>query len=366
MRTVVNNSSSFFCKTSFLKRQSRRWSAHKATWLQDGDQYLPCNEDIACREYVKKGRFDTGGVFVWRHHSMTRSIQRFWLNPRTKMAQIEADASVGLLNLMKHKISKEAAEHTKNKSENMEETSGHEAQSEAEAKEDEKDETVTRLVTSFSQFFNEEWEAFKTERATRWSEKKTENIELDFKGLRQEWKYDRGNREHWINQAQKQKETDTCCPLFYSILVGIVFVVIPNGAILLDMLAASDYLGGQWYLKRWNDLNLTAIVSCIDPLETPVGAQCCRVNSGKTLECFEKDPLWGTLTLIFLFIPGVFWSLGIFIQFASYLRTKNPEKFNQKRILFFFFLPAAALCTISFPLQLMIVSIIATFNTQVS
>ena len=48
------------------------------------------------------------------------------------MAQIEADASVGLLNLMKHKISKEAADHTKNKSENMEETSGHEAQSEAE------------------------------------------------------------------------------------------------------------------------------------------------------------------------------------------------------------------------------------------
>merc|ERR1712055_326775 len=87
---------------------------------------------------------------------------------------------------------------------------------------------------------------------------------------------------------------------------------------------------------------------------------------GDQVECFEKDPLWGSLTLLFLFIPGVFWSLGIFIQFASYLRKKNPEKFDQKRVLFFFFVPAALLSTISFPLQLMIVSVIATFNTQVS
>ena len=232
-------------------------------------------------------------------------------------------------------------------------------------KEDEKDETVTRLVTSFSQFFNEEWEAFKTERATRWSEKKTENIELDFKGLRQEWKYDRGNREHWINQAQKQKETDTCCPLFYSILVGIVFVVIPNGAILLDMLAASDYLGGQWYLKREHEVAPRANHSCLVPPPTLTEEECCRQLAGQSLECFERDPLWGTLTLFFLFIPGVFWSLGIFIQFASYLRKKDPEKFNQKRFFFFFFLHAAALCTISFPLQLMTVSVIATFNNQV-
>ena len=87
---------------------------------------------------------------------------------------------------------------------------------------------------------------------------------------------------------------------------------------------------------------------------------------GDQVECFEQDPLWGSLTLLFLFIPGVFWSLGIFIQFADYLRKKNPERFDQKRVLFFFFVPAAALCTISFPLQMMIVSVIATFNTQVS
>ena len=238
-----------------------------------------------------------------------------------------------------------------------------------------KDETG-ELVTSFAEFFREEWKAFKTDKSTSWSEKKTEEVALDFDGIRKEWKYEEENEEHWVNQAKKQKESDTCSPLFYSILVGITFVVIPNGAILLDMLAASDYLMGTWYRRTsrgWlEDTDEYSNLSCSDPLKIPVGQECCRsmIESdgfvGDQVECFEQDPLWGSLTLLFLFIPGVFWSLGIFIQFADYLRKKNPERFDQKRVLFFFFVPAAALCTISFPLQMMIVSVIATFNTQVS
>ena len=326
------------------------------------------------------------------------------------MAQPDDDAAVGLLNLMKQKISKgedadciKVEENSSKKKENcvqkseylklscealevidpesrvMESSEGQkselEKQEKLEAKpnQDGGDETDA-LVTSFSEFFREEWKAFKAERKTRWCDKETEEIALDFDVLRQEWN-DTENQEHWQNQAKKQKESDTCCPLFYSILVGITFVVIPNGAILFDMLAASDYLGGQWYTKRWEEASQTVIsANCSDPNE-----ECCRIINqtnwwdnalngkvGSDVECFEKDPLWGSLTLLFLFIPGVFWSLGIFIRFASYLREKDPVTYNQKRILFFFFVPAAALCTISFPLQLMVVSIIATFNTQVS
>ena len=229
--------------------------------------------------------------------------------------------------------------------------------------EDEQDGSRIPPVTSLKQLLVQEWEAFKRERATSWSEKKQEETVLSFEKIRREWDQTE-NPDHWVNQAKKQDESHTCCPLFYSILVGIVFVVVPNGAILLDMLAASDYLGGQWYLKREHEVGPKANHSCLVPSPTPTGEQCCR-RTGQSLECFERDPLWGTLTLLFLFIPGVFWSLGIFIQFASYLRKKDPEKFNQKRFFFFFFLPAAALCTISFPLQLMTVSVIATFNTQV-
>ena len=320
------------------------------------------------------------------------------------MAQSEDEAAVGLLNAMRQHVSKEGAaddakvEESSNKNKDNSEHSKtvHKTPEEAdpesgvmefsegqkskvekvEAKpaEDGRDETDA-LVTSFREFFTEEWKAFKTEKSTSWSEKKTEEVALDFDGIRKEWTYDPENEEHWVNQAKKQKESDTCSPLFYSILVGITFVVIPNGAILLDMLAASDYIGGTWYRRTKNSwLNTTAYanLSCSDPLKIPVGQECCRsmIESdgfvGDQVECFEQDPLWGSLTLLFLFIPGVFWSLGIFIQFADYLRKKNPERFDQKRVLFFFFVPAAALCTISFPLQLIIVSVIATFNTQVS
>ena len=200
------------------------------------------------------------------------------------MANSADDTAVGLLNLMKQKISNDDADHTKvaenlnkkkdncterneslrppsegseevnlkskviefsegqkSKLDHLENSSDHEKLEAELAKKDETD----ALVTSFGEFFREEWKAFKTERATSWSEKKTREIALDFEGLRQEWKYGPEKEEHWVNQAKKQKESNTCTPLFYSILIGIIFVVIPNGAILLDMLAASDYLGGQ-------------------------------------------------------------------------------------------------------------------------
>ena len=170
--------------------------------------------------------------------------------------------------------------------------------------EDEQDGSRIPPVTSLKQLLVQEWEAFKRERATSWSEKKQEETVLSFEKIRREWDQTE-NPDHWVNQAKKQDESHTCCPLFYSILVGIVFVVVPNGAILLDMLAASDYLGGQWYLKREHEVGPRANHSCLVPPPTPSEEECCR-RTGQSLECFERDPLWGTLTLLFLFIPGVF------------------------------------------------------------
>ena len=293
------------------------------------------------------------------------------------MAESEDDALVVEQHSSKQKEnSVQGTEHSRSSHKAPEETDPDsivmENQNKLEAKQ------TDALVTSFRKFFTGEWKAFKTERATSWSEKKTEEVALDFDGIRKEWTYDPENEEHWANKAKKQNESDTCSPLFYSILFRIAFIVIPTGAKFLDILAASDYLGGTWYRRTENswfeDLDAYELekVGCYDPLKIPVGEECCRnmVESdgffGDHVECFEQDPIWGSLTLLFFFIPGVFWSLGIFIQFAEYLRKKNPEKFNQKRVLFFFFVPAAALCTISFPLQLIIVSVIATFNTQVS
>merc|ERR1719220_3394869 len=94
----------------------------------------------------------------------------------------------------------------------------------------------------------------------------------------------------------------------------------------------------------------------------------CRNATGLGLfgkrECFEKDPIWGTLTLVLLGLPGIFWSLGIFMQWATYLRKKRPADYDRKRKLFFFFIPLAAVSMFTFPFQLMTISVISCFNNQ--
>jgi hypothetical protein len=209
----------------------------------------------------------------------------------------------------------------------------------------------TRIYSSLGGFFSDEWEAFKKERRTKFAEKEKTSTLLDFDELQKEWTYTEDNKLHWENQKKKESDDDTFPPLFYSIIIGLLFTVVPNGAIVLDLAAAREYLGGAWYIKREYEFNSTLQCRPVDGI------------SGQR-ECWETDPIWGTLTLIVLFLPGFFWSLGIFIQFAIYLRRNNPEKYDRKRMLFFFFIPLAAVCMVTFPVQLMTVSIISTFNNQ--
>ena len=82
------------------------------------------------------------------------------------------------------------------------------------------------------------------------------------------------------------------------------------------------------------------------------------------LECLEYDPIWGALTLVFTFISGIFWSFLLFFRLWNYLTERDSAFYNRKRILFFFFLPLALLSVLTFPLQLVIISLINVFNDQ--
>jgi len=219
---------------------------------------------------------------------------------------------------------------------------------------------TSRVVNSFREFFVEEYEAFKNEKKTFLHEKDFYPTNLDFGAIVEEWKYEPSKEAHWENQKKKIKEDDTFPPLFYSIVIGFIFTVVPNGAIVLDLSAAYEYIFGTWYIKR-NMLGL----------QTNLTEQTCRKATGLlggTLsyenECFETDPVWGTLTLVLLGLPGLFWSLGIFMQWATYLRLKSPEDYDRKRKLFFFFIPMAVVSMITFPFQLMTISLISCFNNQ--
>jgi len=214
----------------------------------------------------------------------------------------------------------------------------------------------SRVVNSFRDFFVEEWKAFMSERQTTFYEKELFSTNLDFDAIREEWRYRPDNPAHWENQKKKIKEDDTFPPLFYSIVIGFIFTCVPNGAIVLDISAGYEYIFGTYYIKRIYD-NATQLDSTCRNI-TGFG-----LTNGKH-ECFEKDPVWGTLSLVLLFLPGIFWSLGIFIQWATYLRRKSPKVYDNKRRFFFFFIPLAAVCLVTFPFQLMTISLISCFNNQ--
>ena len=165
-----------------------------------------------------------------------------------------------------------------------------------------------RIVNSFRQFFAEEWEAFKNEKETFLHEKDVFRTNLDFDAIIDEWKYRPSNEAHWENQKKKVSESDTFPPLFYSIVIGFIFTVVPNGAIVLDINGANQYIFGTWYVYK-NGGTLEDVTT---------QNKTCRIrNDTGKVECFEKDPIWGTLMLVLMGLPGIFYILYfIFIQGA--------------------------------------------------
>ena len=82
------------------------------------------------------------------------------------------------------------------------------------------------------------------------------------------------------------------------------------------------------------------------------------------MECFERDPAWAMWTLIILFLPGVFWSLGTYRKFIQYLRKTNRERWGGPFMTMFFFLPLGIVVMVTFPVQLVVVSILNCINNQ--
>ena len=116
----------------------------------------------------------------------------------------------------------------------------------------------------------------------------------------------------------------------------------------MDSLAVNDYFTGTYYVK-----------SHLAPLRNESGK--CRVNSNNYTECFERDPVFGYVTLTCFFFPGFGFSFWTFLSLSNFLRGTDFN-FRQNFYFFLFFAPLALLSAITFPLQLLIVNIVALFN----
>lgn len=235
-------------------------------------------------------------------------------------------------------------------------------------------------------FFQREKKAFIQESHKKLRLIPKKNTRIDFGEIVREFKGEGKDspENYWKNQAKK-REGEKCPQLLSTILIGLFFTLAPNCAIVLDYMAAQEYLGGNWYLKYSVDLDNEGNriryrkefneVQCPNKTDSLTNiTTVCRPSEGGFLgleylkddycECLEYDPVWGALTLVFTFISGIFWSFLLFFRLYHYLTERDSAFYNRKRMVVFFFIPLAILSVVTFPLQLVIISLINVFNDQ--
>ena len=157
-------------------------------------------------------------------------------------------------------------------------------------------EKIHDVEANIHSFFAREWDAFRQEKKKKLRKIPKKVTTLDFKEMILEFqKKGRDPSKHWSNQAKK-REGEKYPELLTTIVTGLLFTLLPNCAIVLDYITASEYLGGEYYLKYNTDntANFT-----------------CRPAPGykdqRYQECLETDPVYGILTLSLTFISGIFW-----------------------------------------------------------
>lgn len=204
----------------------------------------------------------------------------------------------------------------------------------------------TTTIGVIKNFFYSEKEMFNEERKKYFWDMDREDITLDFGKIYMEWE---DLRRNWRSKKEGNE-------FFFPVVVGLVFTVIPNCLIVLDYTAAYQYLNGTFY-PTLSSGNLT-------------GEHCLQYNCSQSLcsllpanmSCFIRDPIYGYLTLTLTFSGGFFWSFIILHQYWTYLR-KTKKIFKKKRM-FLAFIPVACVSLVSFPVQLLIISLLSCINDQ--
>jgi len=126
----------------------------------------------------------------------------------------------------------------------------------------------------------------------------------------------------------------------------------------MDSLAVNDYLRGTYYVKNGEGSDCSDIYPEFPPIRTPMLTQDYNYTQ---IECFEKDPYFGYVTLFFLFFPGLGFSFWTFLSLSNFLRGTDGT-FRQNACFFIFFVPFSVIVCTTFPLQLLLVNLVSLLN----
>jgi len=135
-----------------------------------------------------------------------------------------------------------------------------------------------------------------------WKNKDRCSDHLDWEELRGEFTWDKIWRERtWKEIAE-------------TFSVGLIFSLLPTvNDVLTDSLSANNFIFGTKYIKKVYNLtdqsakNCTHVGRYIEYSETAEPSVLYEV-----VECFERDQIWGCLTLSFIFLPGIIGAPKIF------------------------------------------------------
>ena len=167
------------------------------------------------------------------------------------------------------------------------------------------------------------------------------STKLDFDAMAKEF----SSENLWTNRSSAELwET-----FGINLCVGLLPTLFDLG---MDSLAVNDYISGTYYVKNPLFLNETNNLNATGK---------CRLKSANVTECFEKDPIFGYVTLTCFFFPGLGFSFWTFLSLSNFLRGTD-NNFRQNLCFFLFFTPLALLSAITFPFQLLIVNIVALIN----
>jgi len=178
-------------------------------------------------------------------------------------------------------------------------------------------------------------------------EKQTLSAKLDFGEMAKEF----NKRDLWSERTN----SDIKMHFTINFIVGLLPTIFDVG---MDSLAVNDYLTGTYYVKNGEGFTCNQTHQEYPPKVTEIVI---KNVSTTQIECFEKDPYFGYVTLFFLFFPGLGFSFWTFLSLSNFLRGSD-NTFRQNICFFLFFSPLSLIVTTTFPFQLLLVNLVSLVN----
>ena len=137
-----------------------------------------------------------------------------------------------------------------------------------------------------------------------------------------------------------------------------------------DAFLSWTFFNGTEYGKNVPNESYHSVESCGDPLSRTIiegknGSQWIPMETNYHFMCFEKDPIYGAVTLALIFLPGIMWGQFYYRHLCTQLNLKSgKESVPQRYFKLMLILILTIFCCLSFPLQIVGIKLVGLFTNS--